>query len=139
MWNCIFDSTASSRINDRIRKDSYAFLDGAVKYQANWRAEHHTVFDVACEPNERFISSIGQATRDIRSIRNGAEKRLMEGCIKKTAPTTLQCFLNLVKNKGTWIEVHFTPTALEISFLAMYKDTPVAVFPSIRYHIYCLN
>jgi len=114
--------------------ESSLFLDGAVKVQStttSWGVDQHTVFAVVRDPAERFISAIGQATGGRGSnIRNGVGKRLREECgSRETGRDTLKCFVNLVKSNGTWIELHFTPMALEISFATMYKDIPVAIFP----------
>jgi len=107
------------------------FLDGAVKYKSDWRHHEHTIFAVVRDPVERFISAIGQATggRGSKSNSNFAHV-LSQRCLKeKTPKATLTCFVRLVKNYGTWVEVHFTPMVVEISFSTMYKDIPVAVFP----------
>jgi len=105
------------------------FLDGAVKYRETWGEKEHTLFGVVRDPAERFISAIGQATGAYGSTNNGIGKMLRDECIKETGRETLRCFVDVMMNNGTWIEVHFTPMAYEISFATMYKDIPVAIFP----------
>lgn len=80
---------------------------------------------------ERFISAIGQATGGKGSVASSTFAHdLSRTCLEKRTPReTLTCFVGLVKTHGTWIEVHFTPMVLEISFATMYKDIPVAIFP----------
>jgi len=116
----------------RYRKESGAFLDGAVKYRRNWGEREHTLLAVVRDPAERFISAIGQATGAYGSSNNGVADWLKDTCLKKTGTATLRCFVDVMMKNGTWIEVHFTPMALEISFATMYKDIPVAVFPFIE-------
>ena len=82
----------------------------------------HTLFAVVRDPVERFISAIGQATGAYGSTNNGIGKQLMDECFKEISRQTLRCFVDLMHTNSTWIEVHFTPMVLEISFA-------VAVFP----------
>jgi hypothetical protein len=53
--------------------ESSAFLDNAVKYQRpeDWGDDDHTLFAVARDPVERFISAIDQATGAYGSTNNG--------------------------------------------------------------------
>lgn len=111
--------------------ESSKFLDGATKYKKDWGEKDHLLFAVVRDPLERFISAIGQATGASGSTGNVVGKELLDSCVNSNYPTEqecLQCFINLVKKNSTWIEVHFTPMALEIAFATMYKDIPVAVF-----------
>jgi len=128
-WNYIHNPIESHKTNKISRRESSLFLDGAVKYQNSWTIDQHTVFSVVRDPAERFISAIGQATGGRGSRRNGIAKQLRKECIKNTEKETLRCFVNLVKRNGTWIELHFAPMVLEISFATMNKDIPVAIFP----------
>ncbi len=105
------------------------FLDGAVKYRKEWGMTDHTLFAVVRDPADRFISAIGQATGAFGSTANGVGKKLVEECVKGTSKESLSCFVDLVQNNSTWVEVHFTPMVMEISFATIYKDIPVAVFP----------
>ena len=109
--------------------ETTAFLDGAVKYKDTWGEKDHTLFAVIRDPAERFISAIGQATGAYGSSNNGVANFLVNTCVKKSSRETLSCFVNLIKTNTTWIEMHFTPMVLEISFATAYKDIPVAVFP----------
>jgi len=111
------------------RTESGEFLDGAVKYRRKWGEKDHTLFAVVRDPAERFISAIGQATGAKGSKKNGVANQLVDECVKDTGRETLRCFVNLIMKASTWIEVHFTPMAYEISFATMYKDIPIAVFP----------
>eukprot|EP00555_Chaetoceros_dichaeta_P001303 CAMPEP_0198276966 /NCGR_PEP_ID=MMETSP1447-20131203/65596_1 /TAXON_ID=420782 /ORGANISM="Chaetoceros dichaeta, Strain CCMP1751" /LENGTH=246 /DNA_ID=CAMNT_0043971953 /DNA_START=429 /DNA_END=1169 /DNA_ORIENTATION=+ len=111
------------------RNNTGNFLDGAVKYRETWGEKEHTLFAVVRDPAERFISAIGQATGAYGSVRNGVGQWLRDECVKETGRETLRCFVDVMMNNGTWIEVHFTPMAYEISFATMNKDIPVAVFP----------
>lgn len=111
--------------------ESSRFLDGATKYKKDWGEKDHLLFAVVRDPAERFISAIGQATGASGSSGNFVGKELMNSCVNSNYPTEqecLRCFINLVKKNSTWIEVHFTPMALEIAFATMYKDIPVAIF-----------
>jgi len=123
------DSNSSS---PKYRTESSAFLDGAVKYRRYWSEREHTLFAVVRDPAERFISAIGQATGASGSSNNGVAAWLRDECVKNTGRETLRCFVDVMMKNGTWIEVHFTPMVLEISFATMYKDIPVAVFPFIE-------
>jgi hypothetical protein len=110
--------------------ESSTFLDGAVKYHkpGDWGTKDHTIFAVVRDPAERFISAIGQAAAGRGSnLKNG--KQLLNECLKETSKETLKCFIDLIHRDSTWLEVHFTPMVLEISFATIYKDIPVAIFP----------
>jgi len=113
-------------------EDSSKHLNGIVKYQKTWGSTDSTLFAVIRDPAERFISAIGQATGATGSTNNGVAKVLVDECVKETSKETLSCFVNLVKTNSTWIEVHFTPMVLELSFATEFKDIPVAIFPFIE-------
>lgn len=113
----------------KFRNASSHFLDGTVKYQSDWGQKDHTLIGIIRDPVDRFISAVGQAMGGFGSSRNGIALRLQMECIKKTPKETLRCLINTVKYNSTWIEIHFTPMALEVSFATMYKDIPVALFP----------
>jgi len=112
------------------RNQTRVLLDGACKYKEKWGERDHLIFAVVRDPAERFISAIGQATGAYGSGSNGVASQLRNECITNdNSQETLRCFVNLVKTNGTWIEVHFTPMAYELSFATLYKDVPVAIFP----------
>lgn len=115
--------------NTERRSESGVFLDGAVEYGRDWGENDHTLFAVVRDPAERFISAIGQATGGKGSKKNGVAKQLISECLKDTRRETLRCFVDLIKRRGTWIEIHFTPMVFELSFGSMYKDVPIAIFP----------
>jgi len=120
-------SNQGGRITEN-REGVSSFLDGTVKYQSSWNETSHTLFTVVRDPVERFISQIGQVT----SFQFGGKEiaqQLRDKCMKETSQETLSCFVQLVQTNSTWIDVHFTPMLLEISFATMYKDIPVAIFP----------
>ncbi len=103
----------------------------AVKYRApdDWGPDDHTIFAVVRDPVDRFVSAIGQATGAYGSTKNGVGKQLLDACLRPTSKQTLNCFIDLMHTNSTWIEVHFTPMLLEISFATFYRDVPVAIFP----------
>ena len=123
--------TGTSNIYGQRFEESSAFLDGAVKYRKpeDWGEKDHTIFAVVRDPTERFISAIGQATGGRGSTDMGLARVLLNECLKETSKQTLNCFIDMMYTKSTWIEVHFTPMVLEISFATIYKDIPVAIFP----------
>lgn len=114
-------------MNSKGWNESKAFLENAVTYQKpnDWDESNHMIMAVVRDPVERFISAVGQVSSE--KFQSG--KKLRNICIKSTARDTLQCFVDLVKEKGYWIDLHFTPMVLEISFATMGKDVPVAIFP----------
>ena len=46
-----------------------------------------------------------------------------------TTSDVFRCIVNIIKKEGYWIDVHFTPMILELSFATMQKDVPIAIFP----------
>ena len=112
-------------------EEGMEFLNEATKYKRpeEWGDTDHTLFGVVRDPAERFISAIGQATGAFGSTSNGIGKKLLDECLKETSKETLNCFINLMHTNSTWIEVHFTPMAMEVAFATAYQDIPVAIFP----------
>jgi hypothetical protein len=110
---------------------SSAFVDHVGKYRKadEWGQHDTTMFAVVRDPVDRFISAVGQATGAKGSSANGIGKQLLDECLKETSKKTLNCFIDLVHSNSTWIEVHFTPMLLELSFATFYKDIPLAIFP----------
>lgn len=125
------------------------FLQHAVRYQSesSWETikvdkktgakneVNHMMMAVVRDPAERFISAVGQVTATKSS--KGNAKKLTNQCVGARdkddrsyvkASEALRCFVNAVKKDGYWIDVHFTPMILEISFATMQKDIPVAIF-----------
>lgn len=80
------------------------------------------------DPLSRFISAIGQALGGPGSTNNVIGKVLREECVHTNSQESLRCLARYVQTHGFWIELHFTPQAMEISFATRYKDVPVAVF-----------
>jgi len=92
-------------------------------------ADDHVIFAVVRDPTERFISSIGQAMGGEGSTSNLIGKTLQKECIKATSALTLACMARYVRDHGFWIELHFAPQVIDISFTTIWQDIPVAVFP----------
>lgn len=123
---------AANNRNKENWKNSGLHLDGIVKYRKEWGLTDSTLFAVVRDPAERFISAIGQATGATGSTSNGVAKMLVDECVKETSKETLSCFVDLVRFNSTWVELHFTPMVLELSFATEFKDIPVAIFPFIE-------
>lgn len=105
-------------------------LSHAIRYPTeSFGPEQHVIFAVVRDPLARFISSIGQAMGGKGSKGNKISNILQGECIKSTSAETLKCAAKYVKEHGFWIEMHFTPQALEIAFATLWQDVPVAVFP----------
>jgi len=105
-------------------------LTHATKYPAmSFGKNDHVIFAVVRDPVERFISSIGQAMGGAGSTGNQIGRTLQKKCIKSTSAETLKCMAKYVQKHGFWIELHFTPQVLDISFTTVFQDVPIAVFP----------
>lgn len=105
-------------------------LSHATRYpDEKFDEKQHVIFAVVRDPTERFISSIGQALGAAGSGANHIAPTLKKACIKETSAETLKCLAHYVKDHGFWIELHFTPQVIDISFTTMWQDVPVAVFP----------
>ena len=94
-----------------------------------FRENDHVMFAVVRDPTERFISSIGQAMGGEGSQNNLIGKTLQKECIKSTSALTLTCMAQYVRDHGFWIELHFAPQVIDISFTTIWQDIPIAVFP----------
>ena len=105
------------------------FIEEAVTFQKDhqWNDSNHMIVAVVRDPVERFISAVGQISSE--KFINKSSKKLRNQCLKDSASETLQCFVSLLRTNGFWIDLHFTPMVLEISFATMGKDVPVAIFP----------
>lgn len=113
MYNCTLESTLQ-----------------ATTYPATKFGEYdHTIFAVVCDPTERFNSSIGQAMGGEGSQRNMIGKTLQKECIKSTSALTLACMARYVRDHSFWIELHFTPQVIDISFTTIWQNIPIAIFP----------
>lgn len=105
-------------------------LSHATRYPDEiFHEKQHVIFAVVRDPTERFISSIGQALGAAGSGGNHIAPTLKKACIKETSAETLKCLAHYVRDHGFWIELHFTPQVIDISFTTMWQDVPVAVFP----------
>jgi len=91
--------------------------------------QEHVLFAAVRDPAERFISSIGQAMGARGSQRNLVCTILQRECLKSTSRETLSCMARYVRDHGHWIELHFAPQVVDVSFSTMFRDVPVAVFP----------
>ena len=104
-------------------------LHRATKYpQREFGPAQHVIFAVVRDPTERFISSIGQATGGVGSGGNHIGPVLKKACLKSTSAETLHCMAKYVKDHGFWIELHFTPQVIDISFTTMWQDIPISIF-----------
>jgi hypothetical protein len=123
----LYSQMRDIHINSEGWNQTKEFLDSAVTYQKPhaWDDHNHMIIAIVRDPVDRFISAVGQVSSE--KFQSG--KKLRNQCIKPTASDTIQCFIDLVKDQGYWIDLHFTPMVLEISFVTMGKDVPVAVFP----------
>jgi len=114
----------SQIINSTIESLSYVTKYPVVSFGTH----NHVMFAVVRDPVERFISSIGQAMGGEGSQRNKIGPTLHTACIKSTSAKTLKCMAKYVQKHGFWIELHFTPQVLDISFTTVWQDIPIAIF-----------
>ena len=54
---------------------------------------------------------------------------LSNKCIKETSTQTLRCVIDHIKENSFFVELHFSPQVLDISFTTMWQDVPIAIFP----------
>ena len=94
---------------------------------------NHMMFALVRDPVERFISAVGQVTSS-KFSKKGSGLKLKNACISSqnenelSTSSILKCFVNVILEKGYWVDVHFTPMILEISFATLQRDVPVALF-----------
>jgi len=101
----------------------------ATKYpDEEFAPEQHVIFAAVRDPTERFISSIGQALGAQGSGGNHIGPILKKECIKENSQETLRCLAHYVQDHGFWIELHFTPQVIDISFTTMWQDVPISIF-----------
>ncbi len=113
-----------------IREDARRAISHASKYPAQeFAPEQHVIFALVRDPLERFISSIGQVMGASGSFKNHLASSLKAKCLKSTSSETLRCVAKHVKEHSFWIELHFTPQVMDISFATLYQDVPVSVLP----------
>lgn len=104
-------------------------LGNATKYpRKEFGPNQHVIFAVVRDPVERFISAIGQAWGAKGSSNNQIGPVLKQACLKATPAETLTCMAKYVRDHGFWIELHFAPQAIDLSFTTMWQDVPVALF-----------
>lgn len=121
------------------RTESTLYLDtleSLTKYATTYpekvyEPEQHLVFAFVRDPVDRFISSLGQALGASGSQGNQIGPVLKEECVvdKETSGEVLKCIAKYVQEHGFWIELHFTPQVIDISFTTLWTDIPIAVFP----------
>ncbi len=111
-------------------------LESLTKYATtyptkNYEPEQHLVFAFVRDPVDRFISSLGQALGAIGSQGNQIGPVLKQECVadKETSRDVLKCIAKYVQQHGFWIELHFTPQVIDISFTTLWTDIPIAIFP----------
>jgi hypothetical protein len=122
----VYQQKRSAETNAKSWRQIESFLDDAVLYQSpdGWDDSNHMIIAVVRDPAERFISAVGHVTND----KIDAGNELKKECLKETVSETLDCFVNLIKDRGFLIDLHFTPMVLEIAFATMGKDLPVGIF-----------
>ena len=105
-------------------------LKDAIAYPISlpFEENNHLIFAVVRNPVERFISSMGQAFGAVGSTGDVANQ-LSAKCIKDTSRETLRCTINHIKENGFYVELHFSPQVLDLSFTTMFEDVPIAIFP----------
>lgn len=120
------NSSQEPLILEKTRSD----LKHAITYPSSlpFESDKHIIFAVVRNPVERFISSIGQAFGASGSTGAVAEE-LSNKCIKETSKETLRCVIDHIKENSFFVELHFSPQVLDLSFTTMFEDVPIAVFP----------
>jgi len=115
------------------RASALELLQHATHYPTNgeYAPQQVVLITLVRDPLSRFISSIGQALGGDGSTNNKIGGVLRKACVQNesihSSQDSLLCLARYVKEHGFWIELHFTPQALEISFATMFQDVPVAV------------
>lgn len=112
------------------------FLKRTVRYQrsTDWDMKdysNHLTFAIVRDPIERFISAVGQVTSD-KHKKKGFDMKLKDECLKTGLEDTLWCFVHLLQREGFWVDLHFTPQALELGFITLEVDIPIAIFPFLN-------
>lgn len=102
--------------------------NNAVTYRSpsDWNETNHMIVAVVRDPIDRFLSAVGHVSSEKFADYGGD---LREQCLKSTTRETMKCFLALIRDGGYWIDLHFTPMVLEMSFATAGQDAPIAVFP----------
>lgn len=121
---------------NRTEREVISALQHATHYPTDKFAPHqHIMFTTVRDPVDRFISSVGQAVGGNGSQKNKVGKVIINECqldsqIYPNVTTTdaLRCVANYVKENTFWVELHFTPMALDMAFATLWQDVPVAVF-----------
>jgi hypothetical protein len=114
-------------------------LRTATTYQSpadqSWSPSDHELFAIVRDPLDRFISAIGQAMGALGSTKNGVAGEMKAKCLNseeyslQASQFTLQCMVDMIKEKSFFFEIHFTPQAVETAFATqMLPDTPIALF-----------
>jgi hypothetical protein len=112
-------------------KQSLESLSYATTYPLEkYEPDQHVIFALVRDPIDRFISSIGQALGARGSTGNHIGPVLMSTCVegKESSAAILKCIAKYVQKHGFWIELHFTPQVIDISFTTMFTDVPIGIF-----------
>jgi hypothetical protein len=121
------------RYNKSKWNETREFLRRSVRYQRSidWDMKdysNHLTIAIVRDPIERFISAVGHVTSD-KHKKKGFDMKLKDECLKTSAEDTLWCFVHLLQREGFWVDLHFTPQALELGFITLEVDVPIAIFP----------
>lgn len=115
-------------VNSSPYEKAKADVQHVVRYPATFGKDDHIMMAVIRDPAERFISSIGQAMGAPGSQSNGIAQQFQAECIKNTTQDTLRCCIDYVERHTFWVEIHFTPQSLEVSFATLWQDIPISLF-----------
>eukprot|EP00551_Chaetoceros_affinis_P000529 CAMPEP_0203658368 /NCGR_PEP_ID=MMETSP0088-20131115/48047_1 /ASSEMBLY_ACC=CAM_ASM_001087 /TAXON_ID=426623 /ORGANISM="Chaetoceros affinis, Strain CCMP159" /LENGTH=495 /DNA_ID=CAMNT_0050520015 /DNA_START=37 /DNA_END=1524 /DNA_ORIENTATION=+ len=121
----------ASHYEDFLYNFTLESLTHATKYpEESYEPQQHVIFAVVRDPVDRFISSIGQALGAKGSTGNQIGKKLRQVCVDgaSTPGEALKCIAKYVQKHGFWIELHFTPQVIDISFTTLFTDVPIAIF-----------
>ena len=115
------------RLYERSSIEAYKTLSQDVTTYPNsiYAPNQHILFTLVRDPTERFLSSIGQVFLGAKgSLRNKWGKLMEKSCVidSHSSKETLRCLAQYVQRHGFWIELHFTPQAIELLF-ALFTNT----------------
>lgn len=125
----------SHHVESKLYNMTLDALGYATRYPStdSYEPQQHLIIAMVRDPTERFISSIGQALGAKGSEGNHVGPTLRKACVSNEEITTsseaLKCIAKYVQEHSFWIELHFTPQVIDISFTTLWADVPIAIFP----------